>query len=208
MNIVSVKIEKIEKIGTSYAKVEAVVEMPYADALKWAQQVCGVAGPLSSVPAASAVVPASTEAASGSVAPAASTEGNGRRGRRGAASTVDAGATAAPAPNDGGTSETASAPVSDEGNGGGRRRRGGGASVVEPVQAASGGASAASQTGDEELTDADVLKECSAAAQHILPAGVKEIMALFMVDHVGELSQAQRPKFLAALDKAVEKAKG
>lgn len=79
---------------------------------------------------------------------------------------------------------------------GGSQRRGTGADALPPtleiVEVVEGG-----------LTDEDVTKAASLAAQILMPIGVTAILEQFGVSHVGELSQEQRREFCDLLTLAV-----
>lgn len=65
-------------------------------------------------------------------------------------------------------------------------------------------ASSPSEPEKSEITDADVAKAASAAAEKLTPKGVTEILDQFSVDNVGALNQEQRREFIDQLDAKVE----
>lgn len=50
-------------------------------------------------------------------------------------------------------------------------------------------------------TNADMTKAASDAAEKIGPAAVKEVIAMFGAQHVGQLDEGQRPAFVEELDR-------
>lgn len=61
-----------------------------------------------------------------------------------------------------------------------------------------------SPSEDDEITDADLSKACSAAARVILPKGVMEILGEFGVENSQSIAQKDRREFLDALKEASE----
>ena len=59
------------------------------------------------------------------------------------------------------------------------------------------------KAADEAITDIDLTKAASEAATLITPKGVKEIMAEFKVESVGDIPHDRRQEFLVALDRYV-----